>query len=55
VVSREVIMREVWRTEWLGATKTLDMHVSTLRMKLGPAGAQITTVRGVGLRLDSAG
>lgn len=55
VVSREVIMREVWRTEWLGATKTLDMHVSTLRKKLGPAGAQITTVRGVGLRLDSAG
>lgn len=53
VVSREVIMREVWRTEWLGATKTLDMHVSTLRRKLGPAGAQVTTVRGVGLRLDS--
>jgi DNA-binding response OmpR family regulator len=51
-VSREVIMREVWRTEWLGATKTLDMHVSTLRRKLGPAGAQITTIRGVGLRLD---
>ena len=53
VVSREVIMREVWRTEWLGATKTLDMHVSTLRRKLGPAAAQVTTVRGVGLRLDS--
>ena len=53
-VSREVIMREVWRTEWLGATKTLDMHVSTLRKKLGPAGAQITTIRGVGLRLERA-
>ncbi len=53
VVSREVIMREVWRTEWLGATKTLDMHVSTLRRKLGPAAAQVTTVRGVGLRLDA--
>jgi DNA-binding response OmpR family regulator len=53
VVSREVIMREVWRTEWLGATKTLDMHVSTLRKKLGPAGGQITTVRGIGLRLDT--
>ncbi len=51
-VSREVIMREVWRTEWLGATKTLDMHVSTLRKKLGPAGSQITTIRGVGLRLE---
>ena len=53
VVSREVIMREVWRTEWFGSTKTLDMHVSTLRRKLGPAAAQVTTVRGVGLRLDA--
>jgi len=52
VVSREVIMREVWHTEWLGATKTLDMHVSTLRRKLGDAGALITTLRGVGLRLE---
>jgi DNA-binding response OmpR family regulator len=45
-------MREVWQTEWLGATKTLDMHVSTLRRKLGDAGSRITTVRGVGFRLD---
>lgn len=52
VVSREVIMREVWHTEWLGATKTLDMHVSTLRRKLGDAGSLITTLRGVGLRLE---
>lgn len=52
VVSREVIMREVWHTEWLGATKTLDMHVSTLRRKLGDAGGLITTLRGVGLRLE---
>jgi len=52
VVSREVIMREVWRTEWLGATKTLDMHASTLRRKLGSAASQVTTVRGVGLRLE---
>jgi DNA-binding response OmpR family regulator len=52
VVTREVIMKEVWRTEWLGATKTLDMHVSTLRRKLGDAGAMITTLRGVGLRLE---
>jgi DNA-binding response OmpR family regulator len=52
VVTREVIMREVWHTEWLGATKTLDMHVSTLRRKLGDAGGMITTLRGVGLRLE---
>ncbi len=52
VVTPEVMMREVWHTEWLGATKTLDMHVSTLRRKLGDAGGMITTLRGVGLRLE---
>ena len=50
VVGRQAIMREVWRTEWVGNTKTLDMHVSSLRRKLGPAGARVLTVRGVGLR-----
>ena len=48
-------MREVWRTEWFGATKTLDMHVSTLRRKLGDAGADITTIRGVGFRMEREG
>ena len=52
VVAREDLMREVWRTEWFGATKTLDMHVSTLRRKLGAAGGGITTVRGVGFRME---
>jgi DNA-binding response OmpR family regulator len=52
VVAREDLMREVWRTEWFGATKTLDMHVSTLRRKLGDAGADIITVRGVGFRME---
>lgn len=55
VMAREDLMREVWHTEWFGATKTLDMHVSTLRRKLGDAGAAITTVRGVGFRLERAG
>ena len=54
VVLREEIMREVWQTEWMGATKTLDMHVSTLRRKLGDSGSCITTVRGVGFRLEKA-
>jgi DNA-binding response OmpR family regulator len=48
-------MREVWDTQWLGSTKTLDMHISGLRRKLGE-GAQdaryIATVRGVGFRFD---
>jgi DNA-binding response OmpR family regulator len=55
VVGRDELMREVWQTEWLGATKTLDMHISTLRRKLGEAGARITTVRGIGFRLDKVG
>jgi DNA-binding response OmpR family regulator len=50
-VTRERIMREVWDTDWLGATKTLDTHVGTLRTKLGQPDA-ITTLRGVGYRLD---
>jgi len=49
-VTRERIMREVWDTEWLGSTKTLDTHILTLRNKVG-AGA-ITTLRGVGYRLE---
>jgi two-component system, OmpR family, response regulator RegX3 len=53
VVTRERLMREVWDTNWLGATKTLDVHVSGLRKKLGddPASPRyIHTVRGVGFR-----
>jgi DNA-binding response OmpR family regulator len=49
-VTRERIMCDVWDTEWLGSTKTLDTHVLTLRTKLG-AGA-ITTLRGVGYRFE---
>jgi DNA-binding response OmpR family regulator len=48
-------MREVWDTAWWGSTKTLDMHVSWLRKKLGDEAAHprfITTVRGVGFRFE---
>ena len=48
-------MREVWRTHWFGSSKTLDMHVSWLRRKLGDSATDsryITTVRGVGLRFE---
>jgi DNA-binding response OmpR family regulator len=50
-MTRERIMRDVWNTDWMGATKTLDTHVATLRTKLGEPDA-ITTLRGVGYRLD---
>ncbi|CAB4848252.1 unannotated protein [freshwater metagenome] len=52
VVGRDELMREVWRTEWLGATKTLDMHISTLRRKLVDSSAKISTVRGIGFRFE---
>ena len=55
VVVRERIMEEVWDENWFGSTKTLDMHVSALRRKLGDDAAapeRITTVRGVGLRFE---
>ncbi len=55
VVTREQLMREVWDASWWGSTKTLDMHVSWLRKKLGDDAGKpryITTVRGVGFRFD---
>jgi DNA-binding response OmpR family regulator len=56
VVRRDRIMREVWDENWFGSTKTLDMHVSWLRRKLGDDAAAprlIVTVRGVGLRFEA--
>jgi DNA-binding response OmpR family regulator len=55
VVTRERIMSEVWDENWFGSTKTLDMHVSWLRKKLGDDAAdprRIVTVRGIGLRFE---
>ncbi|MGI8664049.1 MAG: response regulator transcription factor [Acidimicrobiales bacterium] len=52
VVTRERIMAEVWDEHWFGPTKTLDMHVSSLRKKLAAAGELITTLRGVGYRFE---
>ncbi len=51
VVTRERIMSEVWDTEWMGSTKTLDMHVVSLRQKIGATA--ITTLRGVGYRFEA--
>ena len=55
VVSREELMREVWQTQWWSSTKTVDMHVSWLRRKLGDdAGSPryLATVRGHGFRFE---
>jgi DNA-binding response OmpR family regulator len=51
VVTREMLLADVWDLHWDTSTKTMDMHVVTLRRKLGPA-LTITTVRGVGYRLE---
>jgi DNA-binding response OmpR family regulator len=56
VVTRERLIDEVWDTNWFGSTKTLDVHVSGLRKKLGddPNDPRyIHTVRGVGFRFAS--
>jgi DNA-binding response OmpR family regulator len=55
VVTREQLMRDVWGAKWWASTKTLDMHVSWLRRKLGDdahSSKYITTVRGVGFRFE---
>jgi two-component system, OmpR family, response regulator RegX3 len=58
VVKREQLIREVWNTSWFGSTKTLDVHVSALRRKLGDDPSEpryIHTVRGVGFRFAAPG
>ena len=50
--TREQLLSSVWNTEYLGETRTVDMHIRTLRQKLGGYGHIIETVRNVGYRLE---
>ena len=52
VMTREVIMRSVWDTDFEGDTRTVDMHIKTLRHKLGDYGSRIKTVRNVGYVIE---
>ena len=52
VFTRDKLMEEVWGTDYCGESRTVDMHVRTLRQKLGAYGDRIETVRGVGYRLE---
>ena len=52
VMTRETIMEKVWGIDFEGESRTLDMHIKTLRKKLGEAGERIHTVRNVGYRLE---
>ena len=49
--SREQLLSRIWGYDYGGGTRTVDVHVQTLRQKLGAAGGQIETVRGVGYRM----
>ena len=50
--SRDQLMADVWGTDYCGETRTVDMHIRTLRQKLGAYGEKIETVRGVGYRME---
>ena len=52
VFTRDQLLEQIWSTDYLGETRTVDVHIGTLRTKLGPCGDYIRTVRGVGYRLE---
>ena len=52
VFSRDQLLRSIWGTDFVGESRTVDVHIGTLRTKLGSAGGHIRTVRGVGYRME---
>ena len=50
--SREQLFQDIWGDDYIGESRTVDMHIRTLRKKLGSCGSMIETVRGVGYRLE---
>ena len=55
VYSRDQLLEKIWGADYLGETRTVDVHIGTLRTKLGDCGEYIRTVRGVGYRLEERG
>ena len=53
VFTRDRLLSEIWGTDYDGETRTVDVHIRTLRQKLGEAGSVICTVRGVGYRTEA--
>lgn len=53
VFTRDRLFNEVWGEDYLSDTRTIDMHIRTLRQKLGECGKSITTVRNVGYRMEN--
>ena len=52
VFSREQLLVQIWGTDYVGESRTVDVHIATLRTKLGGCGDYIRTVRGVGYRME---
>ena len=50
--TREKLLTSIWDSDYSGETRTVDMHIRTLRQKLGSYGAMIETIRNVGYRLE---
>ena len=53
VFTRDQLLEHVWDSDYIGETRTVDVHIGTLRTKLGSCGRYIETVRGVGYRLEA--
>ena len=53
VFTRDIILESVWGGDFLGETRTVDVHIGTLRTKLEKAGDYIQTVRGVGYKMEA--
>ena len=53
VFTRDVLFNEIWGSDFIGETRTVDMHIRTLRQKLGNCGEMIETVRNVGYRMEA--
>lgn len=52
VFTRDQLLERIWSTDYVGETRTVDVHIGTLRTKLGSCGEYIRTVRGVGYRME---
>ena len=52
VYSRDLLLEKIWGADYFGETRTVDVHIGTLRTKLGSCGDYIRTVRGVGYRIE---
>jgi two-component system alkaline phosphatase synthesis response regulator PhoP len=53
VYTREQLLQSIWGSDYVGETRTVDVHIGTLRAKLGECGDYIETVRGVGYRMEA--